>query len=288
MRGTSLASFALVLAAGCGPGSRDPGGNGGPDGGTGDGPGGANECANGTELIYTIDQLNGKLSQFAPTTKQFHDLGALSCPSMLGATPFSMSVDRTGIAWVLYSSGELFKVAITGLACTKSTWASPSGLKVFGMGFSTDQAGGSAETLYVGGGASQTATSFMIAKLDTTTMMATVLGSQPILPEMTGTGGGELWGFMPDASTARVVKFDKATATVSKTYMEPSLAGAMAGYAFAHWGGNYWVFLQRTGETSSTVYEVDGATGAIKSTTPAPGRTIVGAGVSTCAPTVIL
>ena len=62
----------------------------------------------------------------------------------------------------------------------------------------------------------------------------------------------------------------------------------MAGYAFAHWGGNYWVFLQRTGEPSSTVYEVDGVSGTIKSTAPAPGRTIVGAGVSTCAPTVIL
>jgi hypothetical protein len=159
---------------------------------------------------------------------------------------------------------------------------------VFGMGFSTDQAGGSAEALYIGGGASQTATSFMIAKVDTTTMSATVLGSQPILPEMTGTGGAELWGFMPDASTARVVQFDKTTATVSKTFLEPSLAGAMAGYAFAHWGGNYWVFLQRTGETSSTVYEVDGTNGNIKSTTPAPGRSIVGAGVSTCAPTVIL
>ncbi len=288
MRGTSIATIALVLAGGCGPDDRRPG-TGGPDGGgTGDGPGGANECADGTELIYTIDQLNGELSQFAPTTKQFHDLGSLACPAMLGATPFSMSVDRTGVAWVLYNSGELFKVAISGLGCTRSTWTSPNGLKVFGMGFSTDQPGGSAETLYIGGGASQTATSFMIAKVDISTMAATVLGSQAILPEMTGTGGAELWGFMPDASTARVVKFDKTTATVAKTFLEPSLAGTMAGYAFAHWGGNYWVFLQRTGETSSTVYEVDGMTGTIKSTTPAPGRTIVGAGVSTCAPIVIL
>jgi len=285
MRGTLVA---MIVLAACGPADRRPGGTGGVDGGNGDGPGGANECADGTELIYTIDQLNGKLSQFAPTTKTFHDLGALSCPASLGATPFSMSVDRTGTAWVLYSSGELFKVAISGLACTKSAWTSPSGLKVFGMGFSTDVAGGSAETLYIGGGASQTVTSFMIAKVDPTTLATTVLGSQPILPEMTGTGGAELWGFMPDATTARVVKFDKSTATVSQTFTEPTLAGAMAGYAFAHWGGNYWVFLQRTGETSSTVYEVDGQSGAIKSTTPAPGRTIVGAGVSTCAPTVIL
>ena len=69
---------------------------------------------------------------------------------------------------------------------------------------------------------------------------------------------------------------------------EPSLASQGAGYAFAHWGGNFWVFLQKMNETYTTVYEVDGQTGQIKSMTPAQGRTIVGAGVSTCAPTVIL
>lgn len=277
--------FALALL-GCGPADRRPGGNSGVDGG-GDGAG-PGECADGTELVYTIDQLNQKLSQFAPTTKTFHDLGSLACPAQAGATPFSMSVDRTGTAWVLYSSGELFKVAISGLTCTKSTWASPNGLKVFGMGFSTEVAGGSAESLFIGGAQSQTASSFMIARVDTTTMAATVLGTQPILPEMTGTGSAQLWGFMPDATTARVVRFDKATATVAQSFLEPQLAGTMSGYAFAHWGGNYWVFLQRTGETYSTVYEIDGMTGTIKSTTPAPGRTIVGAGVSTCAPTVLL
>ena len=243
----------------------------------------------GTELVYTIDQLNSKLSQFNPATKQFTDLGALTCPKMLGATPFSMSVDRSGVAWVLYNSGELFKVPVTAVAnCTKSTWASPNGLKVFGMGFSTDQPGGSAETLFIGGGSTQTGTSFQIAAVDPATMTATILGNQPILPEMTGTGGAELWGFMPNATNAKVVKFDKATATVAKSYDEPTLAGDMAGYAFAHWGGDFWVFLQKSGEFQSTVYQVDGMTGAIKSTTAAPGRTIVGAGVSTCAPTVIL
>lgn len=243
----------------------------------------------GTELIYTIDQHNKMLSQFTPATRSFLDLGALTCPAQAGATPFSMSVDRAGNAWVLYTSGELFTVPITAVwSCTKSAWASPNGLKVFGMGFSTDTAGGSTEKLYIGGGASQTASSFTIAAVDTTTMTATVLGTQPVLPEMTGTGGAELWGFMPNGSGAKVVKFDKTTAQVSKLYDEPTLASDGAGYAFAHWGGSFWVFLQKMTETHTTVYEVDGQTGQIKSTTPAAGRTIVGAGVSTCAPTVIL
>ena len=59
-------------------------------------------------------------------------------------------------------------------------------------------------------------------------------------------------------------------------------------WAFAFWGGDFWIFLTKGSETATTVYQIDGMTGTIKGTTAAPGRTIVGAGVSTCAPVVIL
>ena len=38
----------------------------------------------------------------------------------------------------------------------------------------------------------------------------------------------------------------------------------------------------------TTVYQFDASTGTLKGMTPTNNRTIVGAGVSTCAPTVIL
>jgi hypothetical protein len=69
--------------------------------------------------------------------------------------------------------------------------------------------------------------------------------------------------------------------------MQPSLAGQAMAWAFAFYGGDYWLFLMKGSETSTTVYQVDGAAGTIKGNTPAPGRVIVGAGVSTCAPVVI-
>jgi hypothetical protein len=284
MKGFAL----LALVAACGPGTRNPGGGDDDDMSMTDSGQNSNGCADGTELVYVIDQFNNRISTFDPGSKVFTDLGSLSCPTMVGATPFSMSVDRQANAWVLYNSGELFKVALPGLTCTKTTWAGAGGLKVFGMGFSTDEPMGSAETLFVGGGASQTQTSFTLAKLDTTTMTATPIGTQTALPEMTGTGKAELWGFMPDASTARVVQFDKTNGSAIKTYTLPTLAGTMTGYAFAHWGGDFWVFLIKSAEPSTTVYQVDGLTGTIKGTTPTIGRTIVGAGVSTCAPVVIL
>src|SRR5262245_6402949 len=85
---------ALCALIACGPSSRDDvgGGNGHhPDAA---GTTGNNGCADGTELIYTIDQFNYRLSRFDPSTKTFQDLGSLTCPAMNGATPFSMSVDR--------------------------------------------------------------------------------------------------------------------------------------------------------------------------------------------------
>lgn len=285
MKGYAL--LALLIA--CGPPPREGSGGGDDDDmGMTDGGQNSNGCADGTELVYVIDQFNYRISTFDPASKTFQDLGSLSCPATNGGTPFSMSVDRQANAWVLYNNGELFKVTLPSLSCTKTTWAGASGLKVFGMGFSTDTPMGDTETLYVGGGASQTQTSFTLAKLDTNTMTATPIGTQSALPEMTGNGKAELWGFMPDASSARVVQFDKTNGSALKTFDLPTLAGSMTGYAFAHWGGDYWVFLIKNAEPSTTVYQIDGMTGAIKGTTPTTGRTIVGAGVSTCAPVVIL
>jgi hypothetical protein len=282
----SICVLFAIAAIGCGPPARHGGDD---DDTTGDGATGDsnNGCADGAELVYTIDQFGNRLSQFDPSTKTFHDLGALSCPTMAGASPFSMSVDRSAVAWVLYNSGELFRVELASLTCSPTSWVSQSGLKVFGMGFSTDTPGGTSENLYIGGGLSQTQASYTLAKVSPATMMATTIGMVPQLPEMTGTGNAELWGFFPDATTAKVVQFDKTTGAMIKTFMEPTLAGTMTGYAFAHWGGDYWVFLIKNGEPSTTVYQVDGMTGTIKGTTPTSGRTIVGAGVSTCAPVVI-
>jgi hypothetical protein len=287
---------ALALVAACGPEPRGQDDGGDADGDADQGDAGEVDasvddgCGMGTELVYVIDQLGSRITQFNPLTKVFTDLGSLgTCAVMAGAAPFSMSVDRQGRAWVLYNSGELMVVEVNaGFGCTRLPWSSPNGLRVFGMGFSSDAVGSDAESLYIGGGMTQTQTSFTLARVDPSTMAATVIGTQPALPEMTGNGNAELWGFMPEVSTARVVPFDKTNGTVAQTFTVPQLAGSDSAYAFAHWGGDYWVFLQKPTDANTIVYQVDGTTGAIESTTPAPGRTIVGAGVSTCAPTVVL
>lgn len=279
----------LLGTIACGPSSRgdDFGGNGVDAAGNGSN-GNSDGCTAAAKLIYVVDE-NNTLSQFDATTKTFHDLGKLSCPAMAGAMPFSMGIDRTATAWVLYDSGELFHVDTGSLACTHTSWNHQLGLMQFGMGFSTDTAGGTTDTLFVAGGADvATLTSSTLAKLDTGSMTATSVGTVQGSPELTGNGNAELWGFFPDASSPRVEKINKATGAADKTFNEPSLSGTPQAWAFGFYGGDYWIFLMTEFDVATQVYQVDGTTGSIKSMTDTTSRIIVGAGVSTCAPVVIL
>jgi hypothetical protein len=168
---------ALALAA-CGPtgtqptnGGNDPlhggdnGGGSGHVGGTGGAGGGGIDpqtgCSAQAMLIYTVDQ-DETLSAFHPDTLAFSEIGRLNCPAQgtcegsfgpIPAVPFSMAVDRNATAWVLYCSGELFKVDTRTAACTTTSYQpGQQNLWVFGMGFATDAPMSQAETLYVSGG----------------------------------------------------------------------------------------------------------------------------------------
>ena len=154
MGSKTIVPVALVAWLGaCGSSSVDSGDH--PDGGlrNGDGgPVGDDGCTDGAKAVYVVDMDSNMLSRFDPPTKTFKDLGRLNCPAQADAAPFSMGIDRTATAYVLYDSGELFKVNTDTLACTKSSWQTQSGLFKFGMGFSTDVAGGTVDTLFIAGG----------------------------------------------------------------------------------------------------------------------------------------
>ncbi|MHB8876486.1 MAG: hypothetical protein ACYC8T_22555 [Myxococcaceae bacterium] len=273
-----------------GPHGGGGGGAGGGGGGAGGGGGGAPDAGDGcpeeAKTVYVVDT-DGTFSSFDPKLKQFHDVGTLSCPAQAGANPFSMAVDRTATALVLYDSGELFKVNTLSLACTKTSFDSGAGhgFGKFGMGFSTDTAGGTTDTLFISGGATVGTTS-SLARLNATTFAPTPVGTVNGWPELTGTGDAKLWGFMPEASgsTPVVVQLSKADASTVKTWSAPSLQGEPLAWAFAFWGGRFWIFLKRTGDSSTFVYAMDASTGALSTALSNTGRTIVGAGVSTCAP----
>jgi hypothetical protein len=284
----TAAVFAAVLSlagVACGPGGRDEPGD---DDGSGSGSGSNTEgCSDAAKLVYVVDTSN-RFSKFDPMTKTFTDLGFLTCPAN-GNQPFSMSVDRDAIAWVLYTNGKIYRVDTTNLACTESTWSTQGQLFEFGMGFSSNTAGSTEDTLFIAGGLDPMFDpSSQLATLSTTTFTASPVGNVTGWPELTGTGNAELWGWFPDETSPRVEQINKTNGSALKTYSLPMLKGLPLAWAFAFWGGDFWIFLERDSESATTVYQIDGATGAMKGMTNTSTREIVGAGVSTCAPTVIL
>lgn len=269
-------------------------GTGGATTGGGTGTGGAlDNCAAEARLVYVVDQ-DKTLSSFDPRNvaagTAFKDLGKLNCPAQSGAEPFSMSVDRNAIAWVIYDSGELFTVNVkaTPLTCTKTGFSPNNGLAKFGMGFVANAAGSDQETLFVSGGSltSTMSTSKLATLMTTAPYTASVIATLTGSPELTGTGDAKLWSFFPDLTPPKVAQLDKTTGALvpSATFTASALNGTPTAWAFAFWGGDFFIFLERTSDWSTNVWRMNGQTGAVTEVLHDTGRTIVGAGVSTCAP----
>ncbi len=240
---------------------------------------GGDDCAEELKQIFVVTREN-ELHRFAPATATFTKIGNLSCAAG-SSTPFSMAVDRKGTAWVLFNSGKLFKVSTTDAACAPTTYAvGQGGFTTFGMAYVRD---GASESLFVadydGKG---------IAKIDVGAMKLTFVGDYGGFAgpgELTGRGD-QLFAFfnrtLLPSLPARVASIDKAT---GKLGVVKNLAGIEvgSGWAFAHWGGTFWLFHAPSDASQVTEYNFEKATSStVKSGLP---FVIVGAGVSTCAPT---
>lgn len=271
--------------------------------------GGTDECGGATQLIYVVDDTYRLLSFDPANDHTFTLLGNLDCPAgpswpewgggvPAPATPFSMSVDRTGRAWVLYTSGEIFWVPVTDVdSCTRSPFTPGSqGFELFGMGFVSDAPGSATETLYIAGGTAQDlqdqATGRLASVHPTTTTVTPIgtLAASEFGPELTGTGNAELWGYYPGLSSVMVGQLNKTTAGNDQSWNLPGLGNQVRAWAFAHWGGRYYIFITTQdllGNTTSQVQRFDPATGNAEVILPDIPYIIVGAGVSTCAPVVV-
>jgi hypothetical protein len=250
-------------------------------------------CSEAAMLVYTVDQ-DGRFSSFDPSTNPptFTDITSrLDCPVMKDffgnpQNPYSMSVDRHADAWVLYNSGELFRVDTAAGSCEATSFRiNQSGFQLMGMGFVANDRLSDLDTLYVAGGAGPDAGgSSRLGTVDMTTLGVTPAQALSGWPELTGTGLAELWGFYPDTTPPKIARINKQSAAEEMVYPLATLQGTPAAWAFAFWGGDFWVFHMRTSDQDTTVYRVDGTTGEMTTALSGTGRRIVGAGVSTCAP----
>ncbi|NUO49144.1 MAG: hypothetical protein HOV80_09840 [Polyangiaceae bacterium] len=288
MKSRFALSIGSMLVVGCSAGESPEDGTGGSGTDTGasssstgafQGTGGGNheDCAAGTEFIYLIGQ-DGQLIRFDPENVAFSPIGVLSCPN--GDSPFSMTIARDGYAWVEYSNMRLYRVDIATAACTPTDYVpNQVGFQRFGMGM-VAASPESEETLYVadfdGVG---------IAKLDRQTLQLTFVGAFDQIfgaAELTGTADGRLVGFFPSESPAVIAEIDPASGSILSVIPQPVTAGF--GWAFAFWGGDFYMFTAPDGNMSRVDrYRPSDGTTTFLVNVP---TVIVGAGVSTCAPLV--
>lgn len=235
------------------------------------------DCEDTSDLVYVIDRDSASMHLFDPETLQFTRLGDLDC-GMWAGTPASMSVSRNGTAWVRYSDDTVYAVDLETLECVETPYAVDFGH--FGMGYATDDDTTWQDELYV-------SNSNTLAVLDTTTWGLTTVGSLPSQSELTGNADGELWAILPLEMPAKLVQLDKTTAQVQTTH---TLSGfpdpfGIDTFAFATWGGEFYLFVRSYGLGSTTdVYRVS-ESGSMTRVAADTGMNVVGAGVSTCAPT---
>jgi hypothetical protein len=234
----------------------------------------------GITYIYVITEEN-ELYSFYPPTLAFSKIGDISCPTT--STPFSMGVDRSGVAYSVFSDGNLFRISTVNAACQATPFVpSQHGFDTFGMGYAGLADAG--ETLYVSQSVNKAP---QLGSIDTQSYVLDVIGTyQPNASgrcELTGTGDGRLFAFCVPllGNGADLVELDPATAQIlSETSL--TIGGSMDAFAYAFWGGDFWIFTAPSaGATTVTRYD---PTASTTTTVASFGSTVVGAGVSTCAP----
>jgi hypothetical protein len=236
----------------------------------------------GETLVYVITSENS-LYSFYPPTLAFTKIGDIACPNTL-STPYSMAVNRLGIAYSVFSDGTVWQIDTADASCQPTAYSpSQQGTPFFnfGMGFAGDQLG---ESLYIAD-ANFNVNSLGLATLDTTTFKRTFIANfQPELPrcELTGTGDGRLFAFclFTNGPGSEIAEIDRNTAKVIAVD-QLKVGQSNDAFAYAFWGGYFWIFSGPGGSTTVTQYDPATLGETAVATLP---QTIVGAGVSTCAP----
>ena len=291
-------------ASAFGNGTRDPNAPGGDAGdsfggngsGLPTGPGG--DCSEAAKLVYVVSE-EKDLYSFRPGSLAFTRIGAIQCPGTASATPNSMAVDRSGFAWVNYSDGSLFRVSTADASCTSTAFTpGQHGFVKFGMAFSSNSPGSSDETLYVCGIVDGVVVGGGENGLGTATIDLSSMKLQPIGDftgalkgqgaELTGTGDARLFGFVT-TKPATVAEIAKSTAATPTPQSLPGVSTGTA-WAFSFWGGDFWFYtndaVSSPGSTSNVTRLKTATDKSLSVVKQDIGFRIVGAGVSTCAPTV--
>jgi hypothetical protein len=253
-------------------------------------------CADAKSTSVFVVTDTQRLYQFDPPTASFHFVGTLNCPTQApDAQPFSMAVSRSGTAYIVYQSfadssesGELFAASTVDASCKATPFVpGQNGFsRTFEMAFASN-APAAGETLYVtstDGGSYQA-----FATIDTNTYKLSFVATYgPSDAALTGTDSGELYElflvFTGTQYQQRIQPIDKKTGQVSAGWtLDLPYSGSLA---FVAWGGVFYTFMATftgSGDPFTVVNRFDPMTGGLTQVATLDDS-VVGAGVSTCAP----
>ena len=235
-----------------------------------------NDCKGLEDAIYVIDRDSEAIYYYDTREAEFNHVGDLDCGQFAGQ-PASMSIARDGFAYVRYYDDTLYSVNLDTMECEETSYESDFGH--FGMGFATINANGWRDELYV-------ANRSQLARLDVANWTMENVGRLPSQSELTGNRLGQLWAILPLETPARVVELNKENARIERSINLERFPNpyTIDTFAFANWGGDFFIFVRQNGMGESTrVLRVSGSDGSTQVDAEDTGLNIVGAGVSTCA-----
>ncbi|MBK6515305.1 MAG: hypothetical protein IPG04_14565 [Polyangiaceae bacterium] len=244
----------------------------------GAGTGGAgSDCVAEAELVYLVSY-ERQLYSFDPNvpgTAAYTLIGTLGCSST--GFPQSMSVDKSGVAWVFYDTGELFRVSTLDASCTPTTYVHPvqNGFNQLGMGFTATSPGVFDDVLYV------VSPDFGLATVAFPSFAVTQLGGLVGAAELTGGPDALLFHFAASSATLSQVDTDSLTTSFLHTFN--GLQGTQA-WAFSRYAGKFYMFTSDGIGFGSTCTVYDPQTNSEMVRDQNVGFTVVGAGQSICVP----
>ncbi len=239
-------------------------------------------CVGDNRWIYVVDGNTAMLARLDPVSLTFANIGVLDCPAAPGDLPDSMAVDRNGVAWIFYASGNLFQADASDAGCTATGYAlSPQAPQVWsGMSFLTP-AGGGPETLYVDEQPTGVTTNDF-AILEMPSFVLDPIGNLSTnSAELAETDEGELWAYSwltQDDGTelgSELAQLDPATGSILQSTDYPGIS-IDDDFAVKFSRGSFWIFI------GSDVYQVPRDTLVPTLVVSNDGYDVIGAGVSNC------
>ncbi len=223
-------------------------------------------------FLVTVDHHLYAFNPTQPGLGAYRRIGKLNCKG--GGNPQSMSIDRQGTAWVFFDSRQLYRVSTKDASCESTNYKHPSFHYQLGMGFTSVGPGSQQEDLYI------ISPEFGLATIGLPNFSVNKTGKLSRPAELTGGGDGKLFLFQSDG--AKLSEVDRRSYELSPIHTFK--LGHVAAWAFARYGGRFYLFTSPNGYAGSrtTIYDPTRNTETTRDDNV--GFVVVGAGQSTLVP----